>query len=65
MLKSEYKRKWLKVTKNILRQAKMNRECVAYHSVCGISCDMRKCVMKSENKQKSKIKQATEMASCN
>ena len=39
--------------------------CVAYRSVCDILCDMRKCMTKSESKQKSEIKQATKMAKCN
>ena len=51
MLKSEYKQKWLKVTENITETSQDEpRVCVAYRSVCDISCDMRKCVTKSEYK---------------
>ena len=66
MLKSEYKRKWLKVTENITETSRDEpRVCVAYRFMRDVLCYVRKCIMKSKNKQKGEIKQATKMASCN
>ena len=57
MLLSEYKREWLKVTKNITEISRDEpRVCVAYRFVCDVSCDMRKCVMKIKTSKKGEIK---------